>query len=89
MRLKALTLHYVLNIYIMGVGSLENFLRPRKGLGFTFFWLGPLILPKSRKFWESKKLMEQTFGEYQQILHGDDPKKEDVEPEEADRQDDT
>ena len=27
--------------------------------------------------------MEQTFGEYQQILHGNDPKKEEVEPEEA------
>ena len=54
-RLKALTLRYVLNISIMGVGSLENFLRPRNGLGLTFFWLDPLTLPKSRNFWESKK----------------------------------
>ena len=44
MRLKALTLRYVLNIYIIGVGSLENILRSRKGLGLSFFRLGPLNL---------------------------------------------
>ena len=54
-RLRALTLRYVLNIYIMGVGSLEKFLRPRKGPGLSFFRLGPLTLPKSTNFLESKK----------------------------------
>ena len=42
MRLKALTLGYVLNTQIMGVKGLENFLRTRKGRGVTFFRLGPL-----------------------------------------------
>ena len=41
-RLKALTLGYVLNTHIMGIESLENFLRTHKGRGVTFFRLGPL-----------------------------------------------
>ena len=55
MRLKALTLRYVLNIYIMEFGTLENFLRPRKGPGLNFCRLSPLSIPKSRNFLESEK----------------------------------
>ena len=56
MRLKALTLGYVLNTHIMGVECLENFLRARKGRGFTFFRPGPLSRPKSENFSKSKKM---------------------------------
>ena len=56
MRLKALTLGYVLNTHIMGVECLENFLRARKGRGFTFFRPGPLSRAKSENFSKSKKL---------------------------------
>ena len=56
MRLKALTLGYVLNTHIMCVECLENFLRTRKGRGFTFFRPGPLSRAKSENFSKSKKL---------------------------------
>ena len=35
MRLKALTLGYVLNTHIMGVECLENFLQALKGMGIS------------------------------------------------------
>ena len=47
MRLKALTLSYVLNTHIMGVECLENFLRALKGRGVTFFRLGRVSRSKS------------------------------------------
>ena len=56
MRLKALTLGYVLNTHIMGVECLENFLRAPKGQGFTFFRSGPLSRAKSENFSKSKKM---------------------------------
>ena len=56
MRLKALTLRYVLNIYIMGVGSLENFLRAFKGRGDTFFSTQSSQPIKIQKFLGVKKL---------------------------------
>ena len=56
MRLKALTLRYVLNIYIMGVGSLENFLRTYKGPGVTFFSARSSQPIKIQKFLGVKKL---------------------------------
>ena len=54
-RLKALTLGYVLNTHIMGVECLENFLRAFKGRGFTFFRPGLLSRAKSGNFSKSKK----------------------------------
>ena len=56
MRLKALTLRYVLNIYIMGVGSLENFLRPRKGPGLSFSSARSTHSTKIYKFLGVKKV---------------------------------
>ena len=56
MRLKALTLGYVLNTHIMCVECLENFLRARKGRRVTFFRPGPLSRAKSENFSKSKKL---------------------------------
>ena len=56
MRLKALTLRYVLNIYIMGVGSLEKFLRPHKGPGLTFFLARSTHSTKISKFLGLKKV---------------------------------
>ena len=57
MRLKALTLRYVLNIYIMGVGRLQNFLRTYKCPGFFFFFSARSSQPtKIQKFLGVKKL---------------------------------
>ena len=56
MRLKALTLGYVLNTHIMGVECLENFLRARKGRRITFFRPSPLSRAKSENFSKSKKM---------------------------------
>ena len=56
MRLKALTLGYVLNTHIMCVECLENFLRTRKGRRVIFFRPGPLSRAKSENFSKSKKM---------------------------------
>ena len=56
MRLKALTLRYVLNIYIMCVGNLENFLRPHKGPGLSFFSTRSTHCAKIQKFLGVKKV---------------------------------
>ena len=56
MRWKSLTLGHVLNTHIMGVECLENFLRARKGRGFTFFRPGPLSRAKCENFSKSKKM---------------------------------
>ena len=61
MRLKALTLGYVLNTHIMGVEYLEKFLRARKGRGFTFFRPGPLSRAKSEIFSKSKNFQIRNF----------------------------
>ena len=42
--------------HIMGVKCLENFLRARKGRGFTLFQPGQLSRAKSENFSKSKKL---------------------------------
>ena len=56
MRLKALTLSYVLNIYMMGVRSLKNFLRTYKGPEVTFFSARSSQPTKIQKFLGVKKL---------------------------------
>ena len=56
MRLKALTLGYVLNTHIMGVECLENFLRALKGRGVTFFSTQSSQPIKIQKFLGMKKL---------------------------------
>ena len=59
MRLKALTLGYVLNTHIMGVECLENFLRAFKGRGVTFF-LGRST--QSSKIWKFLEVKKVNFG---------------------------
>ena len=56
MRLKALTLGYVLNTHIMGFECLENFLQALKGRGDTFFSTQSSQPIKIQKFLGMKKL---------------------------------
>ena len=59
MRLKALTLGYVLNTHIMGVECLGKFLQTRKGREVTFFsaWA-----TQSSKIWEFLEGKKVNFG---------------------------
>ena len=56
MRLKALTLGYVLNTHIMGVESLENFLRALKGQGVTFFFGSVESADQNPEIFRSEKI---------------------------------
>ena len=59
MRFEALTSGNVLNTHIIGVESLEKFLRAREGRGVSFLRLGQ---SKSRNFWSSKLVKKVDFG---------------------------